>query len=835
MKNSLILSIFLIFSLSPQNTIADDYQKWNLPEGAKLRIGKGSVKDIMFSPDGERLIAVCSIGIWIYDTQTGAALDLVSYNASKLISVSPDASLYVSQDSDGTVNVRNMSDRRIISTLQGDNLDIDYMRFNLEKNILVSDIGSEIHVWDISTGELKTAIDLEADWIYDVIVSPDGTKLASTSRNSDDYAFQLWDVATGSHITTFARYVSRGELVFTPDSRTIISGDENSIQLWDVATGKRTLNFRTPRFHKIAVSPDGDKLATSGQGGLHFWDIKTGEYIDEFGEHYWGAFSFSPDGRTLASSQSSQLYLWDVASGVRKLSIPGHTSGVVSMALSPNGKLLASSNSHNIYLWDPITGKFDQMIYGRGRFSSHTNLVFNPDGNILASLDFGAIHLWDISSKTQIHTIYKWYGHGEEGISSFSRPYSSIAFSPDGQYIASGHTDNSIHLWYMGRTYVDALKGHTDDVTSIAFFRDNRTLVSGSYDGTVRLWDFNSRSNIETFTGHTNKVNYVALSPDERTIASGSEDNMIVLWDVATGNSRVIHTPHIEGVHDLTFSKDSRTLVSTGHWRDNTAYIWDVDTGELNRTITNHYTSAVGDVVFSHDGKTLITGNRDGTILFWDYSSLMGTDIETQKLAEDVNRDGIVNLQDLIFVASQFGQDGYGNTADINRDGVINIADILLVAAALPSENAAPSIYAVSDKLLHVAEVEHWLNQARYVDADIPKFLKGITVLEQLLAALTPEKTTLLANYPNPFNPETWIPYQLAERADVTLHIYSSDGQLVRTLALGKQPAGIYQNRSHAAYWDGKNEQGEPVASGTYFYTLTAGNFTATRRMVIRK
>ena len=98
-----------------------------------------------------------------------------------------------------------------------------------------------------------------------------------------------------------------------------------------------------------------------------------------------------------------------------------------------------------------------------------------------------------------------------------------------------------------------------------------------------------------------------------------------------------------------------------------------------------------------------------------------------------------------------------------------------------------------------------------------------------------PQQMQLLANYPNPFNPETWIPYRLSEPAEVTLRIYSVNGILIRTLALGHQPAGNYQRQSRAAYWDGKNELGESVASGIYFYTLTAGDFTATRKMLIKK
>ncbi len=91
------------------------------------------------------------------------------------------------------------------------------------------------------------------------------------------------------------------------------------------------------------------------------------------------------------------------------------------------------------------------------------------------------------------------------------------------------------------------------------------------------------------------------------------------------------------------------------------------------------------------------------------------------------------------------------------------------------------------------------------------------------------------ANYPNPFNPETWIPYQLAAPAEVTLTMYDMHGGVVRRLEMGHQAAGMYQSRSHALYWDGRNERGESVASGLYFYTLRAGDFTGTRKMLIRK
>ena len=120
------------------------------------------------------------------------------------------------------------------------------------------------------------------------------------------------------------------------------------------------------------------------------------------------------------------------------------------------------------------------------------------------------------------------------------------------------------------------------------------------------------------------------------------------------------------------------------------------------------------------------------------------------------------------------------------------------------------------------------------VGADAIAGYNGPALTAQIAVAADRENA-LLANFPNPFNPETWIPYQLAKPTEVTITIYNINGHVVRTLALGHQAAGIYQSRSRAAYWDGRNTSGEPVASGVYFYTLTAGDFTATRKMLIRK
>ena len=219
--------------------------------------------------------------------------------------------------------------------------------------------------------------------------------------------------------------------------------------------------------------------------------------------------------------------------------------------------------------------------------------------------------------------------------------------------------------------------------------------------------------------------------------------------------------------------------------------------------------------------------------------------VEERLLTGDVNRDGRVSILDLILVAQQLGNRVPPDSAvDINGDGIINIFDLTLVARGIAGA-AAPSVVTGRIDTVTIKRVDNecdrdlieaWIVGARLEDDGSIAFRQGIANLQNLLASLiVPQETALHANYPNPFNPETWIPYQLAAPSEVTLTIYDMHGGVVRRLEIGHQAVGIYQSRSRAAYWDGRNQGGEPVASGLYFYTISAGDFTATRRMLIRK
>ena len=205
--------------------------------------------------------------------------------------------------------------------------------------------------------------------------------------------------------------------------------------------------------------------------------------------------------------------------------------------------------------------------------------------------------------------------------------------------------------------------------------------------------------------------------------------------------------------------------------------------------------------------------------------------------AADVNGDKKVNKTDLLLVITALGESPPANpNFDVNADGTVDIADVLLVIEALddPVAAAAPS-FGETLTALDPAQLAKHIAILRAESDGSMKYAHAIAFFQSLLASVRPTETQLLANYPNPFNPETWIPYQLAKPSNVKVTIYDGRGVVVRQLVLGHQASGFYTSRSRAAYWDGRNALGERVASGVYFYVLSAGDFTATRKMLILK
>ena len=208
----------------------------------------------------------------------------------------------------------------------------------------------------------------------------------------------------------------------------------------------------------------------------------------------------------------------------------------------------------------------------------------------------------------------------------------------------------------------------------------------------------------------------------------------------------------------------------------------------------------------------------------------------------DTNLDGRINVLDLIVVAQHFNEQPPGNPlADTNKDGMVNLLDLVFVAEHLSQNAAAPSQLALIKSIPSTAKKVIAAQRALTELEAIPNKSHGVQLAIELLshylasADRDVQETKLLPNYPNPFNPDTWLPYQLSEAATVTVKIYDVTGSLVRTIQVGHKPMGYYLTRERAVYWNGRNENGEPVSSGVYFYTLNTDTYTETRRMVIVK
>ena len=321
----------------------------------------------------------------------------------------------------------------------------------------------------------------------------------------------------------------------------------------------------------------------------------------------------------LPSGSAQNVTHWRAPAGT---AAPADTTAINAIAFSLDGTQLAIATPKGITVSDTYTGK--ELVLFSAPLENTVALAFSPDGNTLATGSFREIRLWNLTA---------------------GQP-----------------------------THASVLNGHRDMVTTLAFSPDSKTLASTSFYGTIALWDIETGQRRHNLPAHTDAITALAFSPDNRTLASGGywsldAENTIHLWDVQTGHLLTTVETHTDPVFALAFSPDSGTLASAG-W-DNAIHLWHPQTGQLQATFEGDTPPVIALAFLPDSHSTLASVNLDGTIQLRSLTA-------TPKLW-DVNADGVINVLDLTFVASYFGED----SPDLNGDGVVNILDLVLIAQHL--------------------------------------------------------------------------------------------------------------------------------------------------------
>ncbi len=456
------------------------------------------------------------------------------------------------------------------------------------------------------TYNLTTFLHDHTDGVLSVAFSPDGQTFASSGR---DETVILWDVSAEFTLSE-AEGLNTGVTSGRPPSlRSRLTGHKGNVT-------------------SVGFSPDGQTLASGGDfGAIILWDVETGQPLGSplsghaSDSNVWRV-AFSPDGRMLASgADDSTIILWDVESS-RPLGRPltSDTGIIRSIAFSPDGQTLASTSDGDIMLWDvspkarldaarsvaTVPEAIGSPLSGAERAGVVTSLAFSPDGETLASgRDDGAIILWDMATGERLG----------RPLSGHTESVSDLVFSPDGRILAASSRDNTISLWDVEtlESFGPPLIG-PEVVSSLAFSPDGRTLASGIDNKTIMLWNMAAR---QSLIGHEQWVDQVAFSPDSRILASGSDDDTVRLWDVPA--RRPLGQPltgHTSDVLAIAFSPNGRTVASGS--ADSTVILWDVATRKpLSPPLAGH-SEWISSVAFSPDGRTLASSSGDKTIILWD-------------------------------------------------------------------------------------------------------------------------------------------------------------------------------------------------------------------------
>ena len=664
--------------------------------------------------------------------------------------------------------------------------------------------------------------------VLDVAFSPDGKTLAWPHSG-----INLLDIETRT--TIIASKIGGNSISFSPDGKTLVyASSGRMVNVIDIETGNSIDLGHTKVDNSISFSPDSKILASGARDGtIKLWDVESGLNIGNLlgvPGSWVRIVAFSPDGKTIASRASRETYtrLWAVTTQITTAEFEHRN--VKALTFSPDSTILASgAQDGTIKLWEISTSKNIVTLEHTAPIES---LVFSPDNTILTSgARDGTIKLWDVKNRDNIGTFIHPGRYGIE----------FITFLSDGKILASrspvsAHVPETVKLWHVpSQTLLMTFEmPPVANNVSIAF---NNTMILKNFYGTFSLWDATTLTLIDAIEG---------FSPNGRIFASRKHD-MILLGDTETSEKIVntstdffltvkkgrsyIHVPlkvtlidgfpkTIESVGDLFDALGGASnVISLSTWdRSNWRWIdyhkvWHrgtpadkrlTDDMGIRAWMRNTVTIALQGDALGTNGHSTITLHSDSDII-----GIPLKDPRIKKVSDLLSLNGVYDISVLVANGGHKSITGADDPDDMPLTG-----------------GQAFILYSLVESTVTISG-EKWTNERSAIAAP--------SICTATVEAINRIETNLLPNYPNPFNPETWIPFRLAADANITLTIYDVSGRMVRTLDIGHSKAGIYESRDKAIYWDGRNDLGENVASGVYFYHLTAGGYSATRRLVILK
>ena len=703
----------------------------------------------------------------------------------------------------------------------------------------------------------------EREGISDVVFSPTAEHLAILDYIPDSRTttVTIWDVNARQHLSKWKVPTRIDTGAFNPKETQLATSYNDEIHLWNWRTAEPVgamAGGRRPwkQYHKIS---------DTGTIGGSFPRDK--------------ALIFSPDGRYLiVGSRRPDIELWNVETRRLEAHFEGHTGNWINdVAISPDGTVIATVEPHSpsVYLWDVKT---QQLLWRETiGISRVSGFVFSPDSQRLyvATITYrlssnggiwrgwdDRVRVWDVISGKQI-----------DAFETEFRSLETITLSLDGK-TALLHYQDAVVLWDIEakqkrNVFADFVSGFT------SLSPDGQTVVSVS-PYFIKIWDVPSRQLHQLSSAEGWMFQEFAISADSKKFAVGRDD-WIQVRNISTGKVET-QISTVERSSDIAFSRSGKWIAATGGWTGATGTpvcLFDIENlGQVQRTVLDGGPDSLyfkRRFAFSENDQYLVaSGNvrNDGRIWLWRRDGDTFTFQYTWKTTElsrstnsrptfALDSDGstvlalpgrkhlqiwkltphspqLVLTLDDVDHPTHFSPNGH--YLFVNKDNHLQIwdwqANTVIDHPPVPEYHGISSDASVLISFDNASRMQVWDGRTLLPP---PEAVSVEPRGKQIVTFGEIKRNQLLQNYPNPFNPETWIPFRLATESSVTIRIYTPTGQLIRTLPLDTVPAGDYSAQSKAAYWDGRNEMGESVSSGTYLYTINAEDFSATRKMLIQK